>query len=475
MNIKRFSICIGAELLLLVSCDIDTYTPDVQDSRLIHPLTKTVANDTNISKKLFTEEMLFKYLESDKSKGSYSVEIVSRQHNNNVPRQSNDSSSPIMYIVNYANGGWALVSGLQSDSNQIIAYGDSGHFDPDSISNPGVKCWYELTKEQLESIEVDPSSQEITIASLPSWIDQNEVYYWVRLPEEPISTSSEQIRNHLINTKWGQGYPWNQLTPNHLGSTYCYTGCIAVSYAQILYYLHESRNFTIGLYDVAGTYTFLSDHYSITSVTRTNYNINSPKWSNMSKKFPDNGSYGYVAELMFDIAERVEMSFYEKSSAAYCEPPVFNEYGINCNTSTYDYQKVISSLNNNIPVEICCSRSTGSRHSWLIDGYVKKTTTTDYPYRWRIIPTDSLVYYNNIDYDYVLTESQKELLYPDVQENDVEHQYSVSSSDYLLMNWGWDGQYDDGRYSITPNWNPNAATGNFNRNPLITYGFNQIN
>lgn len=57
-----------------------------------------------------------------------------------------------------------------------------------------------------------------------------------------------------------------------------------------------------------------------------------------------------------------------------------------------------------------------SGHAWVIDGYKCYCTTTDRPYKWVIMPPDSLSFYNNINYDYVLTVEEKEWRYPDVYE-----------------------------------------------------------
>lgn len=56
---------------------------------------------------------------------------------------------------------------------------------------------------------------------------------------------------------------------------------------------------------------------------------------------------------------------------------------------------------------------------------------------------------------YVFTESEMQQYHPDVVENQIDHEYSYSIPSYLFrMNWGWNGYYNDGLYSIQPNgWN----------------------
>ncbi len=44
-------------------------------------------------------------------------------------------------------------------------------------------------------------------------------------------------------------------------------------------------------------------------------------------------------------------------------------------------------------------------------------------------------------------------------------------NNYLLMNWGWDGEGDDGHYSISPNWSINGY--NLKYNAKILHNFRQ--
>ena len=79
------------------------------------------------------------------------------------------------------------------------------------------------------------------------------------------------------------------------------------------------------------------------------------------------------------------------------------------------------------------------------------------------VPPDSLSYYN-LNYDYVLTEEQKQIYYPEIEENEVVHD----------LNWGYDDNdtvlaYNDGHYSIVCNWNVGGAT--FNTAPVIYCNF----
>lgn len=429
----------------------------------------------------FTEEMLASLIEGSSFKGEYTVETDAKPSSSNVRRFSSNKA-PSLYVVNFDEGGWMIVAGHVRDENQILAYSETGSFDQSNISNPGVQFWYDITKEQMGSVEIEETksvSQQSGCwpKNVPTWIDMNEPYYWVRLP---LPYKNEILdRGYiapLLNTKWGQGYPWNGKTPNPSGSNYCSTGCVAVSCAQILYYLKQTKNFIIGLYDVKGTYLYSSTggYYYInsSSISRTNYQLESNKWAQMRKRAEEDGNISHVAELMFDVAEYAGMRFYPTvSGTSTVSPSIFTSHNVICDESDYDFDLVRQSLDRGIPVEISCLQTDNTGHSWVIDGYSVDELRSDRAYQWKLIPPDSLTYYNNIDYDHVFTESYKQLHHPELEEYQIEHNYSYYSSNYLLMNWGWDGDGDEGHYSISPDWGINGY--NFWRNAKILHNFRQ--
>ena len=82
-------------------------------------------------------------------------------------------------------------------------------------------------------------------------------------------------------------------------------------------------------------------------------------------------------------------------------------------------------------MNICVFASgNGTDMQAIIDGCKKEVSMTDHMYKWVTMPTDSLQFYNNINYNYVFTESQMQQFYPDVVENQIDHEYSYSSPSY---------------------------------------------
>jgi hypothetical protein len=166
-------------------------------------------------------------------------------------------SDTLLYIVNYLdNKGWLVISGDKRTS-MILSYSDEGSLDIDNLTNPGVGIWLDDLAEQIYALK-----HRETIAS--DTLSEN-YSGWLKIEEFIANTSNLQTRqlvtgpeSHwelinvsaqivsttttgpLLTTKWGQGPPWNACVPNSKDyTTRCPTGCVAVSGAQIFYYLHN--------------------------------------------------------------------------------------------------------------------------------------------------------------------------------------------------------------------------------------------
>lgn len=376
------------------------------------------------------------------------------------------NGNPMLHIVNYDEGGWAIIAGNEREKNQILAMSDVGHFDPDNITNSNVAFWFAMQLEEMKNVEFEDDvvanmndNGDVSVNSIPPFDDE---YVWVRLPLEPIVTTTLHSEvGHLLTTKWGQEYPWNYKCPA-FGSQKAPTGCVAVAVAQLLYYYHFHLGVPSGLYHSIVPTFILNGNYYTSSVTRSDYHANSSRWEEMAKTYRSQcASTDYVGDLMIDIGERVGIKYGEDGSGAAFDDykNVFSLYGLSSNAIDYNSDKLISSLNDNKPVLISSRREKlkavqserkkdTEGHSWVIDGYKRYCTITDRPYKWVIMPPDSLSFYNNINYDYVLTVEEKEWRFPDVYENQIDHSYSYRYDYYLKMNWGYNGLYDNNDYDI---------------------------
>ena len=182
----------------------------------------------------------------------------------------------------------------------------------------------------------------------------------------------------------------------------------------------------------------------------------------------------YVAILMGEAGLKLDMNWGGDASGAPFSnlQNLLNVNGINSTLCDYNTSTVTSSLNNNYPVMISAYAdkrphtfiitwyySYHDGHAWIIDGYETKRTKYTYYYQW--IPTDN----NGI------TPIQQIKRVPDLPvENLVKIETSISSTQYWIMNWGWNGDYNSGRYLSSGNiWSAGGYDFQYEKEMIFNY------
>ena len=179
-------------------------------------------------------------------------------------------------------------------------------------------------------------------------------------PPPPCVTGDTTIAvaGPLLQTQWGQGWPYNFLCPydinSYAGDNYDFTGCVATAMAQVMYYWHYPANY-------------------YWSAMPLNYNSAYNAAGNQS-----------VSQLMADIGFGVGINYTSTESSAYANnvPFTFKSYfGYSSatidnyyNSSYTSYNTVISNLDHGWPVLL--SGDNGSDgHEWVCDGYMESQYT----------------------------------------------------------------------------------------------------
>lgn len=389
---------------------------------------------------------------------------------------------PCLYIINYEQG-WVVIP---SDSRvqPLLGESESGCLDIDSLDNPGVKIWLIDLAESIVNIKecgVEDYNPEYTDMwgflreltqkerSISRQLrDSSSEGGWVKITNTTTSTNVVANVDHLLPTKWGQRYPWNITVPVDPNSQNAIdprfpTGCVPTAVAQVLYYFHQHSGYPNDLWhNISVSNMSGNDPYSLT-LTKSNHVVNSSRWNNMPLITPtlspyldtdlvDSTAFGYVSDLMMDIGVRMGATYSMQGTGA----ALFfswNLYpcGITSDAGSYNYSTVRSNLLNGQPVIITAESPTlNCSHAWVIDGcYDKTITTTVTSHYYHYYPGYS--YPSNAVY---LTESEMLALYPNAYDGmSVVESSSHSYVRYLLMNYGWSGEDDNGHYSIDGgNW-----------------------
>ncbi|MCT4603486.1 MAG: C10 family peptidase [Marinifilum sp.] len=202
------------------------------------------------------------------------------------------------------------------------------------------------------------------------------------------------------------------------------------------------------------------------------------------------GNASYVGDLMADVGNRVGMKYGAEGSGANPSPDAFSQYGISSTEGDYNYSTVYSNLQSNKPILITAYANKKRKgiwpfrktvysggHAWVIDGYKRKQKTFTYTYEWVLIKDDRrepLSAYNKYNPYYEEPQDYKNKLLPtdgDVYPGKREVTKSTSTTTYLTMNWGWDGFYDSGEYSISSSSIWRGSGNDYQYKKRILYNF----
>ena len=410
-----------------------------------------------------TKEMVVEYIQSLEGKRrGFSV----------VPYPS--EADALLYVVNFEEG-WKIVPG-DSRFGLVLAQSPKGNVDlSDTPENPGFRFWLEETKDALHEARGREYKSADTDESVRIWkmirgkqITEQGGGKTKNKKESKSGTQWAKINFHgaitidtlaykapLIQTKWGQDYPWNVSMPV-MGTNTCITGCPAVAVSQVLYYFHCQQNMPTGLYNTIEIVSLApaneSTHCIVDSLYRSGFTYNSSKWSNMPLDSNSTSQLGYknVSDLMLDIGARLGQHFSPWDTHVHNQTFDTTPCGLSGTWAQYTasstFPAVKSSLISNKPV-IVSGAGYGGGHIWIIDGYLDMVETYTRYYEWwpvSMIP-DGTVIYGYMEYSDLL--SQYGTAYPGMPAIEPEPYHL----ELLSMNWGWDGRYDGEYKSISPN------------------------
>ena len=308
---------------------------------------------------------------------------------NEIP---DENQNIIFYIINYNEGGFMIMS-ADNRIKPVLAYSDNGYFPISNNENypPGLINWLTGIKDKIKEVRNSNKvqSQEVEaswdIKGIQKTIRGIDPYDDYVEPDDGEGNCQDVCITvgPLLQTRWGQGDGYNDLTP-YLGCNnangHAPTGCVATAMAQVMKY-HQYPN---------------------------TYN-----WSAMPNTY---GTYE-TAVLMRDIGNAVDMDYDCDGSSADTENDVasafINDFNYSMATySDYHSQTVKQELNYHRPVILRGGRDNGwwifhhytDGHAWVCDGYKSLTLwDEDCSYFWSYL--------------------------------------------YLHMNWGWKGWYNDAWYN----------------------------
>lgn len=382
----------------------------------------------------------------------------------------------VMYLVNYSDG-WEVLSG-DSRAPRVLMKCASGNVTLDELKAiPGQRAFLSALSANLEIARYDDLFAEEKI--LDSW-NKTEIERGGPLDQfvVPVLTGEDRViiqsrlRNHLMSTAWGQGAPWNQYAPytNSTMTSHCYTGCVPVASAQVLYYLHNKIGVPASVYGTVSCNAYIPTNQSSVVLTNTNTsfsNSSSANWGMMPLNQSNTGGSDKVSALMVYLGYLYSANYGLNGTSAYAgnTTSVFPYYfGISCQYHTASSLSFLKSTTDNqiyedeIPIIMSVSdENTGGGHAIVLDGfkYLKERVTRYY--------------------DYYITGPDLQIQpgqLPDWSDSRTKEEESW----YVAINWGWNGAYNNTGgnpiwYNIEAAWL--VSSYNYSLKNYIIYNFEE--
>ncbi len=281
------------------------------------------------------------------------------------------AATPAYYVFNIDNGnGFVIVSG-DDRTMPILGYSDEGAFDAERMP-ANMKAWLDNYAEQLQVLATmdDRQAEKALSASRRS----------------PVATRNSIAP--LITSKWDQATPyWNECPkfmasndPDETEYDLAYTGCVATSMSQIMYYYKQpaatlaeipSYTFTVAGQQMGEYSTVQMDAQPVTKFD----------WDNMRETYTGAEDEVYtsaVAHLMLYAGCSVKMQYGLSASGAYTDdiPKGFKYFGYGSKLAfRNDYTQedwdnlVYSELAEGRPMIYNGTAGSGGGHSFVCDGY----------------------------------------------------------------------------------------------------------
>lgn len=371
----------------------------------------------------------------------------------------------IMYLANYEKG-WELLS-ADTRAPRVLMMAENGNIAVSGLKfNPIQAELFENTKDRLINLAANPAYRD-------EFVDNDEGAEY----RNPLSCEGKgfndhglividtlvivnEEQDHLLETQWGQEYPWNNRAPYTSPSMYfhCETGCGPVAIAQTLYYLHYKVGYPQQTYDDCTCSAYIpsgSDYVQITSsdISFANSSLSSLFWDDCPLTYSGGptSDYNTVSTLMVQLGYLFGVKYYDDGTEMTFSDNIVNvlnnNYSINSSyLASINYDIIRSNVyENELPVMVGLSRNGGG-HMVVVDGYKKKTTKYIY-------------------------------CYLEVGGGHVPYQTITDSYRMVAINWGWNGNGDTDYSGNTiwyntdgSAWCPNGAY-SYNHIYGMIYGF----
>lgn len=308
------------------------------------PARQAEADNPSVSAKYLTEDEAVKVAQSAlvefgfiKSSRTYSSAEVSLFENESSRTTNSDTT---YYVVNFSNGGFAIVSAYKNANTPVLAISGNGRFSKEK--NPA-------SVEYLSTL----ASAGIGIGGVRPWPVQPDTIVNIEdMYFEKENTTTVDI-NQFVPTKWDQGNPYNKFCPL-VGdpARKAWVGCVAVAVGQIL-----------------------AKHRAPTSINGHDLNWDKMLAGPSANDLTDEG-VDYVARLLREVGILCNMNYGVNGSGSnyYNAWLALKEMGFTESKTSNNKDAALESLKLHGPVYMKAHDLSNGGHAWVMDGYQEVET-----------------------------------------------------------------------------------------------------
>lgn len=444
--------------LLLNACS-DTLNNEFETEQVTDEFISTRSGETTQSNHV-TRSDIAKLIGLSNPKGKQGSKSATK-----ISCITDSHSDTLLYAVDKAGGGWCVYS---SDKRvpHVVAYSETGSFSK-LMEIEAAKVWLQTVACDMKIVR---NMSEDKLAFTEKEIEENQKF-WKSISEPEIYSIEKKNGNRIIRfdttkltrlfiprghyeyrgstsyredydeiprltkTDWHQLFPFNNYCPykaTDIGRAPA--GCVAISAAQMLFFLHHK----FGVPRTAPSTAYCNGRTDSKDYDWAQTNYTAEIWDDMKSKDRS------AAPLIADIGRRVGMKYGDQQSSAATKnlvDKVFKPYGVTATYGPYDVDIVKRNLTNGLPVIVCAASNLAEQtklagHSFIIDRYKRTREIVVGRYEWV--------------YDYI-----PENTFIECVQDSLTRTYRQPEITMVGMNWGERQENiknNDGWFSLTGDW-----------------------
>ena len=423
----------------VTSCSLESLSeqPESEEDLSSHEVSSSSPKGNDVF--FVTESMLKKYLR-----------LVNRERTVELIEPVVEDGEVLAYYVQFSDGsGWNLIA-ADARVTPVLSEASKGKLvlETDGPVNGilgTLKNIVDVKNNPESNIQaiwkfICPEKYKTKTKSLKNEKRGNIVGMW--MPIDTVFVCDTIISPRTITTKWGQRYPWDIYTPIDYSDpslSHSAVGCTAVASGQVLYrYLCQTN----GLYVIPDSVNMQYGYPQFVTYTSN--------WSGMALDSTETNfnAKQKVAKFLSWLGHNMNAEYhYVGTRIGIPEASTFMQNYLQFSTSSsYNYTIAFSNVSSSIPVLMSVFSSPTEGHAFLIDAY--KEFKYQAVVRYFFYPdhevTDDEFFY----FPYWMFEWPGPVFGYDPITGNAEQTVSIDIIDniYFLMNWGWDGDYDDATY-----------------------------